>query len=42
MFVWYIADRGCCSGFYEGWPGQSCYPSDCEWMVPGTVDPNDD
>ena len=25
----------------EGWHGLYLCPSECQWMVPGTVDPND-
>ncbi len=50
MWVWYTASMG----FYGStlYPqfvviygedyGKSLGPSDCEWMVPGTVDPDDD
>lgn len=40
MFVWYFSRLNVINRQPWAWPCRA-WPSDCEWMVPGTVDPND-
>ena len=45
MFVYYDLVEGKYGKItidIDSYPASQCYPSECIWMVPGTVDPMED